>query len=150
MWLKIILIFIFLIFSKNFLSANEKNYYLTLKYSKVNVRIGPSKDYPIKYIYKKKFYPIKVIDSSYNYRKVIDINNNSGWIHSSQLIKKKGVINIKNYSILFSKPSIYSKPIANIEIGKLLLIKKCKDMWCKVSSNNYSGWIKKNHLWGRF
>ena len=89
MWLKIILIFIFLIFSKNFLSANEKNYYLTLKYSKVNVRIGPSKDYPIKYIYKKKFYPIKVIDSSYNYRKVIDINNNSGWIHSSQLIKKK-------------------------------------------------------------
>ena len=63
--------------------------YLTLRGDKVNLRQGPSLDHSIKLIYKKKFLPVKVIDKSYNFRKIIDHENNSGWIHISQLSKKK-------------------------------------------------------------
>ena len=49
-----------------------------------------------------------------------------------QLSKKKSAINIKNNSILYKKPTIYSKPIAKLEIGRLVLIKKCKKDWCKI------------------
>jgi SH3-like domain-containing protein len=64
--------------------------------------------------------------------------------------KKNSAINIKEKSILFNKPKIYSKPIAKIEIGKFFIVKKCKKKWCKVSDNKTSGWIKKKYLWGRF
>ena len=127
----------------------ESEYFLTLRNDIVNLRQGPSFDYPVKIIYKKKYLPVIVKDKSENFRKVIDHENNSGWIHISQLSKKKaGIINI-NISIMFDKPTIYSKPIAKIEKGRLCLIKKCKDIWCKIRVGNYVGWIKRDNIWGR-
>ena len=81
---------IFLILFLNLISnsfAVEKDYFMMLKYSKVNVRFGPSRDYPVKFIYKKAFLPVKVIDKKENFRKIIDNKKNSGWIHISQLKK---------------------------------------------------------------
>ena len=146
---KIIFIsFILLFFYLDLASAEDKDF-LTLRYDIVNLRQGPSKDYPIKIFYKKKFLPVQIKDSSDNFRKVKDHENNSGWIHISQLSKKKSGINIKNNSILYKKNTIYSKPIVKIESGRLVLIDKCKINWCKVSSGDYDGWIFKNSLWGR-
>ena len=145
MWRKVV--FLFLIsFCTNVL-GNE-NYYLMLKNSKVNVRMGPGLDYPVKFIYKKKNLPVKVIDKKENFRKVIDYKKNSGWIHISQLKKINSVIVLSN-RILFKKPTFNSKPIANIESGKLFVLENCKKDWCEVSSQNYSGWINMNDVWGK-
>jgi len=129
--------------------ANESVNFLSLKNNEVNLRHGPSFEYPIKLIYKKKYLPVMVLDKSETWRKIRDFENNSGWIHISQLSKKKSAINIKNNSILYKKTTIYSKPIAKLEIGRLILIKKCKVKWCKITSGGYSGWIFKNSLWGK-
>ena len=144
-------IFLIILFTLNIYnsSANEHAKFLSLKKNKVNVRQGPSFDYPIKFIYKKKYLPIKIIDNFENYRKFIDLYDNSGWIHISQLSSKKTALNIKEKNLLLKKPQIYSKPLAQIEKGKLIIIKKCKDNWCKVLINKYVGWIKKNTIWGR-
>ena len=144
---KLIIFLIFFFYFGNLFSNEE--YFLTLRNDIVNLRQGPSFDYPVKIIYKKKYLPVIVKDKSENFRKVIDHENNSGWIHISQLSKKKaGIINI-NISIMFDKPTIYSKPIAKIEKGRLCLIKKCKDIWCKIRVGNYVGWIKRDSIWGR-
>ncbi len=145
MWKKII--FFILIFFCTTAFSNE-NYYLMLKNSKVNVRMGPGLDYPVKFIYKKKYLPVKIIDKKENFRKVIDHKKNSGWIHISQLKKVNSVIVLSN-RILFKKPTFNSKPIANIESGKLFVLEKCKKNWCKVSSQNYSGWINIDNVWGK-
>ena len=129
--------------------ASENFVFLTLKNNKVNLRQGPSFDYPIKLIYNKKFLPVIVLEKYDTWRKIKDFENNSGWIHISQLSKKKSAINIKENSIIYKKPLIYSKPIAKLEVGRLLLVKKCKNEWCKVSTENYIGWIFKNSLWGK-
>jgi len=100
-------------------------------------------------IYKKKYLPIKIINSKDNFRKIIDLKNNDGWIHVSQLTKKKSAINISNLSIAFKKPNIYSQPLARLEKGKMVIIKKCRDEWCKITSGGYGGWIFKNSLWGK-
>ena len=142
--LKFIIIFYFISLS---LLANEE-YFLTLRNDKVNLRLGPSFDYPIKIIYKKKYLPVIIKDRSDNFRKIQDHENNSGWIHISQLSKKKSGIAIQD-KILYKKPTIYSKPLANIKTGRLLLISKCKLDWCKIKTDKYSGWIKKENLWGR-
>jgi len=145
----IFIIFIFsLPFSKN-TAANENIIFLSLKNSEVNVRVGPSKNYPIKFIYKKKYLPLEVLDKVETWKKIKDFENNSGWIHVSQLSKKKTAINIKNNELLYKKPTIYSKPIAKLESGRLVLIKKCKREWCKIITGNYNGWIFKKSLWGK-
>ena len=133
----------------NILSAEENNYYLLLKNNKVNVRYGPGFDYPIKFIYKKKNLPIRVIDKKENFRRIIDFKNNSGWIHTSQLKKGKAFILLED-QILFKKPTKYSKPILKIAKGRLLVVKKCKKIWCRVKTENYTGWIKSEKVWGTF
>ena len=142
--LKFIIIFYFISLS---LLANEE-YFLTLRNEKVNLRLGPSFDYPIKIIYKKKYLPVIIKDKSDNFRKIQDHENNSGWIHISQLSKKKSGIAVQD-KVLYKKPTIYSKPLANIKTGRLLLISKCKLDWCKIKTGKYSGWVKKENLWGR-
>ena len=131
----------------NILSAEKNNYYLILKNNKVNVRYGPGFDYPIKFIYKKKNLPIRVIDKKENFRRIIDFKNNSGWIHASQLKKGEAFILLED-QILFTKPTKYSKPILKISKGRLLLVKKCKAKWCKIKTEKYIGWLKTNNVWG--
>ena len=92
----IIFIFSFNFLFINYIFSSEKDYFLTLKYNEVKVRQGPSFEYPVKFIYNKKYLPVKVIDSKDNFKKIIDLKNNSGWIHISQLTKKKSAINIFN------------------------------------------------------
>ena len=85
------IIFVFLVFLlipfKDVYSNDE--YFRTLRNDKVNLRQGPSFDYPIKIFYKKKFLPVLIQDSSENFRKIRDHENNTGWVHISQLSKKK-------------------------------------------------------------
>jgi len=140
-------IVIFLFFSS--INANENKEFLTLKNIKVNLRQGPSFEYPIKLIYKKKYLPVIILDKSGPWRKIKDFENNTGWMHTVLLSKKKSAINIKNNSVLFQKPTIYSKPIAKLEAGRLVLIKKCKVKWCKITSGGFEGWITKSSLWGK-
>ena len=142
-------LFFLLIFFANLSFASEDHFFLSLKKNEVNLRQGPSLEYPIKLIYKKKYLPVIILDKSGPFRKIKDFQNNTGWIHVALLSKKKSAINIKNNSILYKNPTIYSKPIAKLESGRLVLIKKCNQKWCKISSGEFIGWINKNFLWGK-
>lgn len=142
----LIYLFLNLFFQTNVFASDN---FLTLKNNEVNLRQGPSFEYPIKLVYKKKYLPVVIIDELENWRKIKDFENNSGWIHVSQLSKKKSAINIKKNSILYKKSTIFSKPIAKLENGRLILIKKCRKNWCKIISEDYEGWILKNTLWGK-
>ena len=121
--------------------------FLSLKKNKVNVRYGPSFESPIKYVYKKIHLPIKQIDKKENWRRIIDLKNNSGWIHLSQLKKANSIIPLED-KILFKKSSYFSKPIVKIKKGRVLIIQKCIGVWCKVKAENFRGWIKANNIWG--
>ena len=142
-----LIIFLIIFFNFGNLFSNEE-YFLTLRNEKVNLRQGPSFDYPVKIFYKKKFLPVLIQDRSENFRKVRDHENNTGWIHISQLSKKKAAIVINDKLILFNSPTIYSNPIAILKKGRLVKIKKCKNDWCKVMTGDFSGWVKKESLWG--
>ena len=138
------LILIFLFFP--FHSVSEE-IFLSLKKNKVYVRYGPSLQSPIKYVYKKINFPIKQIDKKENFRRIIDFKNNSGWIHLSQLKKVNSIIPLES-KILFSKASHFSKPLANIMKGRVLILKKCKGVWCKVKTEEYRGWVTMENTWG--
>tara|TARA_B100000674_G_C37412116_1_gene721192 strand:+ start:178 stop:621 length:444 start_codon:yes stop_codon:yes gene_type:complete len=141
-----ILIISFLLLYFN-VSKTEENYFLSLKYNKVNVRYGPGLDYPIKFIFEKKNYPVQIIDEKENFRKILDYRNNGGWVHRSQLKKNNSVIVLEE-KIIFNKSTKYSEPIAVVKNGRLLIVKKKGKKWLKVVTGNYTGWVNKEYLWG--
>ena len=128
-------------------SSTAEETFVSLKKNKVNVRYGPSFESDIKFVYKKINLPLKQIDKKENFRRIIDLKNNSGWIHISQLKRNNSVIALQN-KVLFKKPSSFAKPIAQIEKGRLLIVDKCQEKWCKIKSQDYKGWIKTNDIWG--
>jgi SH3-like domain-containing protein len=129
------------------LNVFSQEIFLSLKKNKVNVRYGPSFESPIKYMYKKIHLPIKQIDKKENWRRIIDFKNNGGWIHLSQLKKINSLIPLEN-KILFQKPSKFSKPLAKIKKGRVLVLEKCNGDWCKIKTENFKGWIKTDNIWG--
>ncbi len=143
---KLLIFFLIFIFQSISLS-DENSYFLMLKNNKVNVRYGPSFNYPVKFFYKRINLPIKVIDKKENFRRIIDHKKNSGWIHISQLKKAKSLIVLEN-KIVFKKNSKFSKPIIKLEKGRLVLIKKCIDNWCNIKAGKYKGWIQTENVWG--
>ena len=141
---KTIFIFFFIFIFSNSI-ANEN--FLSLKKEKVNVRYGPSFNSPVKFIYKKINLPVKQIDQKDNWRRIIDFKNNSGWIHRSQLKKANSIILYED-EILFKKPTKFSKPIAKIKMGRVLIIEKCFKNWCKIKTDKYVGWVEIINVWG--
>jgi len=128
-------------------SINAEDKFLSLKKNKTNIRYGPGLDYPIKYIYRKANLPVKQIDKKENWRRVVFLDNNSGWIHWSQLKPSNSFIVIEE-KILFKKPSNFSEPLAKLEKGRLLVFKKCERDWCSITTANYKGWVKIENIWG--
>ena len=145
---KIILILLLIYLNTISYSQSSEEYFRTLRNDKVNLRQGPSFKYPIKIFYNKKFLPVLIQDTSENFRKIRDHENNSGWIHVSQLTKKKAAIVIDGDLIMFKNATIYSNPIVILKEGRLVKIDKCRENWCKARSGEYKGWIKKDNLWG--
>ena len=131
----------------SFSTVNANEIFLSLKKNKVNVRYGPSFESPVKFVYKKINLPIKQIDKKENWRRIIDLKNNSGWIHSSQLKPINSIISLNN-KILFKKPSNFSKPLAKIQKGRVLVLLKCEKEWCKIKTEKFKGWIKNKDVWG--
>ena len=147
--LKVIsLILIFFFSNINILFSDE--YFLTLRNNAANLRQGPSFDYDTKIFYKKKYLPVLVIDTSDNFRKIKDHENNTGWIHVSQLSKKKAALANNDQTVVFKNSTIFSTPLVVLEKGRLCLVLKCNDDWCKIKTDKYAGWVKKENLWGNF
>ena len=141
------ILFMVILFFSQIPNAYSENKFLSLKKNKVNVRYGPSFESPVKYIYKKVNLPIKQIDKKENWRRIIDFKNNSGWIHWSQLKKINSIIPLED-KILFKKPSHFSKHLAKIKKGRVLIVQKCAGAWCKIKSENFNGWVKTDNIWG--
>ena len=143
--LVLFLFFVVYFFQFQILLADE---FVMLKNNKVNVRYGPSFDYPIKYVYLKKYLPVKVIDKKENFRRIIDHKHNSGWIHISQLKKSNSLIVLKE-TIIFKKNTKFSKPVVKLEKGRFVIVKKCISNWCKIKSDEFKGWMELKNIWGK-
>jgi SH3-like domain-containing protein len=145
--LRLIIILFCISFFANITFAKDE-YFLTLRNEKVNLRQGPSFEYPVKIFYRKKFLPVLVQDAFGNFRKIKDHENNTGWIHISQLAKKKAAIVMIDNLIVFNSPTTFSAPNVILRKGKLCKVIKCKKDWCKIKVDKYKGWVKKDTLWG--
>ena len=123
--------------------------YVSLKSNDANIRVGPSRNYPIKIKYIKKNYPLKVLEEYEEWRKVEDFKKNFGWIHKSLITgTRTGIILSKDNKNIELINSLDGYIIGEIGQGNIVHLEKCKIKWCRISTKNFKGWINKNYIWG--
>ena len=123
--------------------------FVSLKSNDVNLRVGPSTNYPIQLKYISQNLPVEIIDEFDVWRKARDHNGTIGWLHKS-LIKGErfiltGYKNEKEIN-LYNRPN--GKIIGIIKKNNILDLEICLINWCKVSQNKIKGWLLKKNVWG--
>tara|TARA_B100001057_G_scaffold370193_1_gene374020 strand:- start:12 stop:569 length:558 start_codon:yes stop_codon:yes gene_type:complete len=123
--------------------------YVSLKSNDVNIRVGPSKNYPIEIKYIKKNYPLKVIEEYEEWRKVEDFKKNIGWVHKSLISgTRTGIILPNENKKIELLNTLDGNIIGEIGIGNIVYLEKCKIDWCLILVENFKGWVDKKYIWG--
>jgi len=125
--------------------------YVSLKSNDVNLRVGPSINYPILIKYIQKNLPVEIIDEHSVWRQIKDYNNKIGWIHKSLLKGERYVIIRANSNLkynVFNRPN--GDPIGRIEKNNIAVLLKCLENWCFIEKKNLGGWILKSKIWGTY
>jgi SH3-like domain-containing protein len=123
--------------------------FVTIKFNEVNSRTGPENDCPIEWVFVKKGEPVEIIAEYGQWRKIKDIKDEGGWVHSSVISGNRSVILVsKNVTPLISSPNRYDKVIAKLSPGIRCNLHKCKPDWCLVTCQSYKGWVARKFLWG--
>tara|TARA_B100000965_G_scaffold211692_1_gene176884 strand:- start:458 stop:1000 length:543 start_codon:yes stop_codon:yes gene_type:complete len=149
---KIILVFSFFVSlnlyaEKGSVTGFDIPRFISLKSNEINLRVGPSINYPIKLKYIKKNLPVEVIDEFDVWRKVRDHENNTGWIKKGLLKGDRYVLTLKKNNVLvFNRPN--GKEIGIIKANNVLFLEKCLKKWCYISHKDIQGWLLKNGVWG--
>lgn len=122
--------------------------YVSLKSNEVYVRVGPSKDNPISWVFMRKGYPVEIIQEFGTWRQIRDIEGAIGWVNVIMLSgKRTGIITGGNWA-LFRSPNNDSVAILRAEEGVIADILQCSDSWCQLKIEGVKGWLEKKNLWG--
>lgn len=126
------------------------NYFASLRANETNVRAGPGQNYPIKFSFRLRGIPVRVINEYDNWNEIEDFEGQSGWVTQSLLTKKRTLLikTTKNFINMHSKNNEKSRIIFRLEnhvIGDYL---KCVEDWCGIKINGKKGWILKDEAFG--
>ena len=123
--------------------------FVSIKSDEANIRVGPSKNYPIILKYVVKDLPIKIIEEYEEWRKVEDFKKNVGWIHKSLISGiRTGIILSEDNNDIELLYTLNGNVIGEIGKGNIVHLEKCKIDLCLISRGNYRGWIDKTNIWG--
>lgn len=122
--------------------------FVSLKSDHVFVRTGPSMDYPIKWIYKREGLPVEVVQEFDAWRRIKDVNGDTGWVHKLLTAGNRTVVVTGKDPIGMMSREKGGKKIADVEAGAILAVEKCTLTACQVESKPFEGWISKDRLWG--
>ena len=154
--MKFFIIFFFLFYSLNCFPNNLGSEtglkiprYVSIKSNDVNVRVGPSTNYPILIKYIQKNIPVEIIQEHKNWRKIVDYNKNTGWIKKNLLKGDRFAIikeTLNDVSYIYINPKGFK--IGEIKKNNIVRVNKCRMSWCYISYEKKHGWIPKKNLWG--
>lgn len=122
--------------------------FVSIKSDDANLRTGPNARYPIQWIHKKRSMPLEIIEEFEHWRKVRDVDGESGWIHKSLLSSKRFVIITARYAAMHSNPEMQSPLTLKLGKGVLARVDECLQDWCELTHERGTGWVMKKDFWG--
>lgn len=122
--------------------------YVSLKSDDINVRVGPGKRYPIRYVYKRMQLPVKVVEEFAHWRKIADFEGANGWVHKGMIDGKRTALILDKTQSLYAEPNTESKTVLRAKPMVIGELKRCAPDWCQLIIQGRKGWIRKADIWG--
>jgi SH3-like domain-containing protein len=126
--------------------------FVSLKSDHVNVRVGPTKDNDVSYIYTRSSLPVEITAEFENWRRIRDSEGAEGWVYHSLLSgRRTAVVTAKvkdDLTPLYDRADPKSAVAARLEPGVLATVRRCSGGWCRISGSGFDGWIEQQRLWG--
>lgn len=131
--------------------------FVSLKSDRVNMRNGPGTDYPTGWVYRRAGLPLEIIKEFEGWRQVRDADGAEGWVLQAFLSGRRTALvlpwerkasNAPPIVPVYSSDSASSKIVANVEAGVIANLSSCDGRWCRVSIEQYRGYVEQKKLWG--
>ena len=131
-------------------TIQEVNYFSSLRANETNVRAGPGQQYPIKFTFKLRGLPVRVISEYDNWNEIQDYEGQTGWVMQSLLTKKRTLLvrTTKQFVDMRNKNNEKSRLIYRLENNVIGNYLKCVEGWCALEIKDEKGWVKKEDLFG--
>lgn len=121
----------------------------SLRFEEARMRVGPSQDYPIEWLYKRQGFPVKVIRKRESWSLVVDHQGTQGWIADSQLSGSRGAMVIgEGATELRAKPNASAQIRWRAQPGVVGKLGACQPAWCEIDVDGRTGWVLRDRLWG--
>ena len=132
--------------------------FVSLKSKRVNVRIGPSTDYPVSWMYLKSGTPMEVIQEYDNWRRVRDADGTEGWVNQALLSGERTAVAApwmrdKGDEVFVNMrhdPQSSAAVVAKLEPGVVITMNECNGDWCHASIQGAEGWVSQAEVWGAY
>lgn len=122
--------------------------YVSLKSDEINVRVGPGKRYPIRYVYRRAALPVQIIEEFAHWRKIKDYEGASGWVHKGMLDGNRTAMVMDKPQNLYARPEVSDQPVMRAEPTVIGHVRACLPDWCLLDLAGRDGWIRKSDIWG--
>lgn len=129
--------------------------FVSLKPARVNIRVGPGRDYAVSWLYTKSGLPVEIIQEYENWRRIRDVDGTEGWVYQSLLAGKRTAIiapwergKTDTLIDLYATDSDTSRVVARAEAGVIGNVRECTGQWCQLETQGTRGWIRQGKIWG--
>lgn len=127
----------------------EVPYWATLRYDETNMRVGPSQEYKIEWVYRRKGLPVKVVRVMEGWRLIRDHEGTQGWVAQRQLNPSRGAVVVGNgETALRAEPKATATIKWRMEPGVVGRLGDCDGNWCEFAVGNRAGYVLQNRIWG--
>ena len=129
--------------------SREVPYWASLRAEVVNMRVGPSQDYGIEWVYRRQGLPVKVVRVVEGWRLVSDPDGAQGWVVARLLDPRRTAIVIGHGLVAMrEQPSESARLKWNAQAGVVGILGDCEAGWCEFDTNGRKGWVRAERLWG--
>ncbi len=122
--------------------------YAAIRATEANLRVGPSMNYEVRWQYRQRGLPVRIVKEHFDWRQIEDHSGETGWMSAHLLTDWPRAIVTGANRRLRRSPETDSRGLALLEPGVLLAVLERRDGWCEVSVDGYRGWLRSDEAWG--
>lgn len=122
--------------------------FVSLAGESINVRSGPGRNYPIRWVYSRPGLPVRIVEEFDAWRRIEDHEGDTGWIHGSLLSRRRTVIVTAEVAPLHRTPARDARVLLRAERGVVGRLLDCDASWCFLDVDGTRGWMERSALWG--
>lgn len=122
--------------------------FASLRSDEVNLRVGPGRNYPIKWVLTRKGMPVEIVAQFEHWREVREPLGSEGWVQERMLTGQRTVMITGRIRDLRRGPSGASAMIARAEPGVVAGLLECRPGWCRITAGHVTGWVRREDVFG--